>query len=246
MPDLHDTDMTSSTLAHLSHCQVDAHTIKVGLAIGHAISIGAARESKLIEALDTVIEPLTSRMAILKDLCKTTDGRAIVTLCCALSVGYHGEVPGEILYAVAKQCGEQATVSVAQCNILIQVCAVVFEDEILRENIEGNLSIGMTKPPTLPLKTMTGGPLETLAKILLRLGQVVAGELRCVHVTGIDQCGWIALWAEDVLGLRVEVYDQNGRMRRHKFDLDFEEAQVTIRFVKTQGLSTSLLTVVTE
>lgn len=46
---------------------------------------------------------------------------------------------------------------------------------------------------------------QDLAKIILEIGSVAAGELLKLQIVGGPACSWVAVYAELVLGLRVSI-----------------------------------------
>lgn len=250
------TTLDSTITVHLIKYRITVLTIAAALAIGNAIPLGKERDSCLLDALST-FNPVRSEEYILKELCTTKSGRAVVSLCCCLIVGYDEDHASTILSALVRKLSnpdqETDQVSKEQWSLLLQLCVKVFDGDNLKRSIEIILDIHLTDPTTpppttLPLTITTADKptAQTLATILLDLAQLMKGKLRAVHITGIDQCGWIAAWTEYALDLRLEVYDQDGKMRDSNFEGGVQEAQVTVRFVKVKGLERGLITVVTE
>lgn len=251
--------LNNTIVVHLIKYRIDVLTIAAAFAIGNAIPISLERDTSLLGALSRFI-PIRSEEYILKELCTIKDGRAIISLCCCLIVGYDQEHASEILSAIVEKLNNPEPkiqeVSKDQWVLLLKLCVQVFDGDILKRSIQIILDIHLTDPTTpppqaLPLTitpSISTATAQTVATILLDLTQLIKGNLRAVHITGIDQCGWIAAWVEYALDLRLEVYDQDGKMRDSNFVgvPGIQEAQVMIRLVKVKGLERGLVTIVTE
>lgn len=223
--------------------------------IGRLVSLSSRRSAQLLDSLST-LAPTTTEHAVLKQLSTLKDARAMVNLVCCLGCGFNEKFAVGVLDAIAGLLEEEEVpewrVAREQWGRLLRICGGIFEESVFRGNVERILERGLWsigKAPSkveLPLRVVNMESAQTLAMALVEMGRVLNGERRVVHVTGIDLCGWITVWAEEVLGLRVEVYDQEGDLIRRSFEERHGEVQVTVRFVKVQGLSTSMLSVVVK
>lgn len=244
----------ASLLINLHTLSLLSSTITTGIYIGSFVPLSSERNAALLTSLST-LQPLTVELAVLKSLSPRKDARAMINLVCCLGAGFDEEYAVSVLDILAGRLkGEfrpEWRVRRGQWARLLRVCGSVFDERVFKGNVAGVLERGLIDKKAamvLPLKVAETEmkSARTLATVLVEKGKVLNGKRKAVHVTSVDQCGWIAVWAEEVLVLRVEIYDQEGDLIRRSFEDNEGKVQVTVRFVKVQGLSTSMLSVVTE
>lgn len=243
----------SSLLVNLTSCSLLSSTLTTGIYIGNLVPLSVHRDIHLLASLPNQ-PPLTPELAVLQALCRRKDGRALVNLCCCLGCGFEEGFAVSVLDALADWLeGEfrpEWRVGRGQWGVLLRLCGMVFDERVFRGNVLGVLKRGLTVRKTVEVVVPLGGVkmemAQVLATVLVEMGRVLHAEGKVVHVTGVDLCGWIAVWAEEVLGLRIEVYNQEGDLVRRSFEEGEGKVQVTVRFVKVQGLSTGTLSVVIE
>ena len=135
--------------------------------------------------------------------------------------------------------------SFAQRKAIVKVCSAVLSHTMLGRRVDGILKLTGLRPDT-PVKKRLAFPLQVseaeqishphdFARVILILGDIVAGRLGEVQIISGLSCVWIAAVADYILGLRVE-FRKDGITIWENFDPSKASPQITVEY--HEGLAT--------
>ncbi len=228
-----------AVLGRLSAAGVEPLTVAVGQAMCSRIPLGVHGEKVLMEAMgklkafssygDLIWFGVGVRH-ILRTLVQTSQGASLVALCAALAECHSTPTAALIMFEMSKVLGspEDLRPSYDQWKALAKVCSSVLAvttfgvrlQQLL--NLCGFAIIRTTEghygaPPNPP----------EFAKAVLGIGKVASGTLRDVELTGGAYCAWLAVFAEYIFGLRVQVRQDSGQLLTMNHSTD-ERSQVVV------------------
>lgn len=228
-------------LARLSAAGVEPLTVAVGQAMCSRIPLGVHGEKVLMEAM----EKLTAFSSfgdliwfgvgvrhILRTLVQTSQGASLVALCAALAEGHSIPMAALMMFEMSKVLGspDDLRPSFAQWEALVKVCSSVFTVTTVGVRLQQLLTLCgyRTKSFFLDGFDYPGYPPE-LVEALLAIGKVSSGTLRDVELTGGGSCACLAVFAEYILGLRVQVRKASGQLLAMNHSTD-QNTQVVVIF----------------
>lgn len=227
-------------LARLSAAGVEPLTVAVGQAMCSRIPLGVHGEKVLMEAMgkltafsscgDLIWFGVGVRH-ILRTLVQTSQGASLVALCAALAEGHTIPMAALMMFELSKVLGspDDLRPSFAQWEALVKVCSSVFTVTTFGVRLQQLLTLcGYQPKPGPDYSNFPGDPAE-FAEALLAVGKVSSGTLRDVELTGRASCAWLAVFAEHILGLRVQVRKASGQLLTMNHSTD-QESQVVVLF----------------
>ena len=205
---------TIAVLGRLSSAGIELLTVEFGRAMCSKIPLGTHGEKMLREAMASlkacssfgdVIWFGVGVRHILRILVQTAQGASLVALYTSLSESHGLSTSALILYEMSKQSGspKELMPSFIQWEALVTVCASVLCHTTFGIRVDQLLKLAGYDHPT-DVSSWAGHP-QDLAKIILKVGSVAAGELLELHIVGGPACSWVAVYAGFVLGLRVSI-----------------------------------------
>lgn len=234
-----------AVLGRLSAAGVEPLTVAVGQAMCSRIPLGVHGEKVLMEAMgklkafssygDLIWFGVGVRH-ILRTLVQTSQGASLVALCAALAEGHSTPFAALIMFEMSKLMGgpEDLRPSYDQWQALVKVCSSVLAVTTFGVRLQQLLNLCGFVNPKRPDGSSTPGchcgalpdPPE-FAEAVLGIGKVSSGTLQDVELTGGRYCAWLAVFAEYVLGLRVQVRQDSGQLLTMNHCTD-ERSQVTV------------------
>ena len=230
-----------AVLGRLAKAGIDPLTVAFGQAMCLRLPIGAHGERMLAESMSTLTVKSSAGdliwfgvgvRHILRELVQTSQGCSLVALSAALTESYTIPVSALVLYQIVKECEgpQELAPSLEQWEALVRVAAPVFKATTFGLRIQQIAKFGV------PVKGQIRKDLETahpsdLARVLLKIGQIVHGNLQAISIQGDCCCSWIVAWVDFVLGLRVCVHDPDGAVVYANYDPRATFPQVTVQFI---------------
>jgi hypothetical protein len=234
-----------AVLGRLAAAGIDSLTIAFGQAMCCRIPLGVHGEAVLHESMKKLVAFSSFGNVIwfgvgvrhvLRDLVQTSQGSALVALSGALNEGYTARVSALVLAEIAKLSGgpRDLTPSFTQWKGLVEVSGSVFNDSTLGVRIQQMTKLGGFSDDTMP-----SHPTD-LAQAILQIGKVVNGNLERVSIQGGAACGWLAAWADFVLGLRVRVNSSQDTTLFVNYDIRKMDAQLHLTYSEDDVNSSSI------
>lgn len=243
-------------LGRLSAAGVEPLTVAVGQAMCSRIPLGAHGEKVLMEAMGNlkafssfgdVIWFGVGVRHILRTLVQTTQGASLVALCAALAEGYSIPTAALMIFEMSKVLGspDELRPSFAQWQALVKVCSSVLTVTTFGVRLQQLLNLcELEQTPRMPLLASPGyGDLAyppEFAEAVLAIGRVASGILEDIELTGAASCAWLAVFAEYLLGLKVQVRKVSGQLLSMNHSTD-QKSQVVV-IVGNSNVSTSVIT----
>ena len=228
-----------AVLSRLSSAGVDPLTVAVGQALCSRIPLGLHGEKVLSDAMSSlkacssfedVVWFGVGVRHILRELVQTSQGASLAALCAALSETHSVSTSAMVMYEMANQSGTptELTPSFAQCETLVKVCSSRFCHTTFGLRVEQMLRLGGYQSGD-GASDLVGHP-QDLAQVISAIGDVTAGRLLGINVSGGSACSWVAVLADFIFGLRVAVRAKDGPILFTNFDDATTRPQVELCF----------------
>lgn len=230
-------------LGRLAAAGVEPLTVAVGQAMCSRIPLGVHGEKVLMEAMgklqafssfgDLIWFGVGVRH-ILRTLVQTSQGASLVALCAALAEGHSIPTAALMIFEMSKVLGspDEIRPSFAQWQALVKVCSSVLTVTTFGVRLQQLLNLCELKRTSETYHGLAPGygdpayPPE-FAEAVLAIGRVASGTLEDIELTGDASCTWLAVFAEYLLGLRVQVRKDSGQLLTMNHGTD-QKSQVVV------------------
>ena len=213
-----------AVLGRLSGAGIEPLTIAVGQALCSHVPLGAHGEMILMEAMNKLKAFSTfgdvvwfgvGVRHILRELVQTSQGASCVALCAALTEGHSISTSALIMYEMTKVLGspQELSPSFLQWEALVKVCSSVFASTNFGIRVQQYLKlVGYIDEATyfkgIYPPNGVGHPRQ-FARAMLAIGKVVMGVFQYIEIVGGPVCCWLVAYAENILGLRVQLQSKS-------------------------------------
>ena len=201
-------------LGRLSAAGVEPLTVAVGQAMCSRIPLGVHGEKVLMDAMGN-LKAFSSAgdliwfgvgvRHILRTLVQTSQGASLVALCAALAEGHPVPTAALMMFEMSKILGspDDLRPSFAQWEALVKVCSSVFTVTTFGVRLQQLLKLCGSDHTSGMGYGDLGYPPE-FAEAVVAIGKVSSGTLQDIELTGEAHCTWLAVFADYILGLRVQ------------------------------------------
>ena len=227
----------------LSSAGVAAITVAVGRKMCSSIPLGTHGQNFLAEEMSKLrvcssfgewVWLGVGVRHILPTLVQTAEGASLVALCAALSEGYNVSTSALILFEMAKRFDLKSdeTPSFKQWEGLVKVCSSVFIKSMLGHRIHQLLRIGGYNRAVRP--DQASHP-QDMAEVLLAVAKVATRDLEEISISGGSGCSLVAVFADQILGLKVSVRSDEGAMLWRNYDGSVDQGQISLQFCNRES-----------